>query len=200
MSSNKPYAEVIESSLRGFVAHCWSSDIVPAFGSLCVVQLDETHPRTTIFALVHAIQTGSADPSRHVTPYQKTQEQLRAEHPQIFAFLKTTFSCCVLGYSQGGKMHYELPPRPVPVHSFINSVDYERGKLFFASTQFMYVLSNASEQIGNIDDVLIALTSQAIENKFAKASLVRDMVDHVSVLARNDYHRLRLFAQRMSAL
>jgi hypothetical protein len=200
MNSSKPYAEVIESSLRTFVAQCWSFDAVPAFGSLCSIALEETHPRTTVFAVIHQIQTGSTDPTRHITPYQKTHQELREQHPQIFAFLKTTFSCTVLGYAQSSKMHYEVAPRPVPVHSFITPVDFDQGKLFFASLQFVHLLSNATEQMGSIDDVLIALTSQAIEHKFAKSTLVKDMVDHVSVLAKNDYHRLRLFAQRMSAL
>ena len=50
-------------------------------------------PGRTVCGIVHQVQTGSMDPVRYPFAYQKTEAELRAEQPQIFEFLKTTFSC-----------------------------------------------------------------------------------------------------------
>lgn len=198
MSNNKPFAEVIESSLRGFTAQCWEANMVPKFGSLVMVEQENAHPRTTIIGLVHSIKTGSADPARHITPYKKTHEQLRKEHPQIFAFLKTTLSCCVLGYGQSGKIQYQLAPKPVSVHSFVTPITPEVGKLFFSSTLFMHLLFHAVDEFFNIDDVIVALVQYAVTQKFCKTSFLQDTIEQFSLLSGNDYQRLRLFVQRIS--
>src|SRR5690349_14278413 len=98
----KPFAEVIESSLHGFLAQTWQWDNFPAFGSLVTV----TSNKRTHLAIVHQIKTGSMDPIRYPFPYQKTEEELLAEQPQIFEFLKTAFSCLTIGYQEKGKLYY----------------------------------------------------------------------------------------------
>ena len=77
------FAEVIESSLNSFTAQSWQWDKFPAFGSLVQIK----NGLSTIYAIVHQVQTGSMDPQRTPFTYQKTQEELMAEQPQIFAFL-----------------------------------------------------------------------------------------------------------------
>lgn len=198
MSNSKPFAEVIESTLRGFTGQCWESGIVPSFGSLVMVEQENAHPRTTVIGLVHSIETGSADPARHITPYKKTHEQLRKEHPQIFAFLKTTFSCSVVGYGQSGKIQYQLAPKPVGVHSFVAPVTPEVGKLFFSSTAFMQLLFHAADEFFNIDDVIVALVQYGVSHKLCTASFLQDAIEQFSLLSGNDYQRLRLFVQRIA--
>ena len=89
----KPCAEIIESSLQTFLGQCWQWDIMPQFGSLVIAQ----NGNRPLFGLVYQIQTGSMDPTRYPFAYQKTHEELRAEQPQIFEFLKTSFSCLCVG-------------------------------------------------------------------------------------------------------
>ena len=83
-ASSKAFAEVIESSLGVFTAQCWQWDYFPEFGSL--VQVKSGGDR--ILGVVIQVQTGSMDPMRYPFPYQKTEDELRKEQPQIFEFLK----------------------------------------------------------------------------------------------------------------
>ncbi len=101
LSPNKPFAEVIESSLHGWLAQSWQWDTFPSFGSIVTIQ----GKKRTHFGIVHQIQTGSMDPVRYPFPYQKTEEELLKEQPQIFEFLKTTFSCLIIGYQEKGSIH-----------------------------------------------------------------------------------------------
>ena len=87
LSFEKPFAEVIEGSLDFFCAQCWVWDAFPRFGSLVQAKSNEF----VILGCVVTIRTGSMDPMRYPFPYQKTEKELRAEQPQIFEFLKTTF-------------------------------------------------------------------------------------------------------------
>src|SRR5262245_17591697 len=86
-SRHTSFAEVIQSSLESFTAQCWDWNYFPHFGSL--VQTES--PTHIIFGTVIQVHTGSMDEARSPFPYQKTEDQLRVEQPQIFEFLKTTF-------------------------------------------------------------------------------------------------------------
>lgn len=109
------FAEVIESSLHSFTAQSWQWNTFPAFGSFVAIK----NGVSTIYAVVHHIQTGSMDPQRTPFTYQKTEEELLAEQPQIFAFLKTTFSCAILGYTHKGAINYTVSPEPPKIHAFV---------------------------------------------------------------------------------
>ncbi len=100
------FAEVIESSLDHYTAQCWNWKQFPTFGSLVSIQDKELH----ILGIVTNIQTGSMDPSRTPFAYQKTEEELEREQPQIFAFLKTTFSVQACGYIKPTLSHSTSSP------------------------------------------------------------------------------------------
>ena len=85
-STNAPFAEVVESSREQFTAQCWTYKAMPPYGSLVEVREKEE----TTLGLVTGIETGSLDPLRTPVTYQKTEEELQQQQPQIFAFLKTS--------------------------------------------------------------------------------------------------------------
>src|SRR5689334_4954716 len=95
-SFHTPFAEVIESSIDTALVQSWQWDVFPRFGSLVEI----LHKEYSILGLVTGITTGSMDPVRYPFPYQKTEDELMAEQPQIFEFLKTTFKIQVVGYTQ----------------------------------------------------------------------------------------------------
>ena len=130
-TQKKHFAEVIESSLHDWKAQCWQWDNFPSFGSIITIK-SGLH---TLFGIVHQIQMGSMDPTRSPFPYQKTQEELMREQPQIFEFLKTTFSCITIGYSERGKMYYLLSPQPPKIHSFVAHATTQESKQFFTSNK-----------------------------------------------------------------
>lgn len=191
-NSNKPFAEVIESSLSHFVAQSWAWNTFPSFGAL--VTLSNEH--ATHVAIVISIQTGSSDPSRSPIPYQKTEEELRAEQPQIFAFLKTTFTAIPLGYFDKGRIRYQLPPQPPKIHSFVQPATLDLAKQFFAHPQYMHVLFGLSNQILYMDELLLALLEQQASIGLLSPERVTSIIETISLLTGNDYRRLKLFLQR----
>ncbi len=194
--SNKPLGEVIESSLQTFLGQCWVWNQLPQFGALMAIE----GKNRTIFGLVYQIQTGSMDPVRYPFPYQKTHEELLAEQPQIFEFLKTTFSCIAVGYEQRGKIYPLMLPEPPLIHSFISIATPEQAKLFFTNQGYLHLLFGAGSQITCLDDLLLALLKQQAELNLLKTERISDFMQTYSVLAGNDYRRLKLFLERAEPL
>lgn len=195
--NNKPFAEIMESSLQTFVAQCWEWDKMPQFGSLVTVE----DGKRTIFALVYQIQTGSMDPVRYPFPYKKTHEELLAEQPQIFEFLKTNFCCIGLGYAERGRIFHVMPPEPPKIHSFVNFATQEQYREFMAKNGYLPLLFAFSGPIGNIDELLLAiLKNQALADGGPKTEKMAEFIETYSLLTGNDYRRLKLFLHRAQAL
>lgn len=191
-SSSTPFAEIIESSLTHWVAQSWQWDMFPSFGALVTL----TNDHITHVAIVHSIQTGSSDASRSPIPYQKTEEELRAEQPQIFAFLKTTFTCIPLGYFDKGRVRYQLPPQPPKIHSFVQPATLELSKQFFAHPHYLHVLFGLSGHVLSMDELLLALLGQQASIGHLSPERLVEVVETISLLSGNDYRRLKLFLQR----
>lgn len=192
MKNNKAFAEVIESSLHGWLAQSWQWDDFPQFGSLVTAKsgLD------TLFGIVYQVQTGSMDPVRYPFAYQKTEEELLREQPQIFEFLKTTFSCLILGYQHKGKISYMVAPKPAKIHSFVSLSDTDISKQFFYSHNYLHLLFGFANQIGNIDELLLAVLTQQNNLSILTQENFNQFMQTYSLLIGNDYRRTKLFLQR----
>lgn len=190
------FAEIMESSLQTFVAQCWEWDKTPQFGSLVTVE----DGKRTIFALVYQIQTGSMDPVRYPFPYKKTHEELLAEQPQIFEFLKTTFICISLGYLEKGRVFHLMPPEPPKIHSFVSFATSEQYREFMAKNGYLPLLFAFSGQICNLDELLLAILKNQASTGGLKPEKMADFIETYSMLTCNDYRRLKLFLQRAQAL
>src|SRR5579863_2028069 len=196
MKQERYFAEVIESSLTGWLAQSWQWNTFPSFGSLVTIE----EKKRTLFGIVHQVQTGSMDPIRYPFPYKKTEEELLQEQPQIFEFLKTTFSCLVIGYEEKYSMTYLIAPEPPKIHSFISHPSIEKSKIFFASSRYLHLLFTHSSHIFNIDELMLALLKNHMAlNILTKEKLITLMQTY-SLLTGNDYRRIKLFLQRMDHL
>jgi len=193
MKNNKAFAEVIESSLQGWLAQSWQWNQFPTFGSLVAI---ETKKRT-LFGVVHQVQTGSMEPMRYPFPYQKTQEELMRDQPQIFEFLKTTFSCLTLGYQEKGSMYYLTAPEPPPIHSFVMPMDQETARQFFCNPTYLHVIFGSANQLFNLDELLLALLKHQREVEVFSEKKINAFINAYSLLTGNDYRRLKLFLQRV---
>jgi len=191
-TTNKPFAEVIESSLRGWLAQSWKWDHFPQFGSLVTIR----SKKRILFGIVHQIQTGSMDPIRYPFPYQKTEEELKAEQPQIFEFLKTTFSCLTIGYQENHKLFYLLAPEPAKIHAFVEPIAPDRAKQFFAQEKYLHVLFSLQGQVFNLDELLLAMLKQQAQLNILSQGKVHTIMQAYSLLTGNDYRRIKLFLQR----
>ncbi|MCX5922904.1 MAG: hypothetical protein NTX86_06285 [Candidatus Dependentiae bacterium] len=194
MKNNNAFAEIIESSLQGWLAQSWQWNQCPQFGSLVTVQTK----KRTLFGIVHQVNTGSMEPMRYPFPYQKTEEELLRDQPQIFEFLKTTFSCLAIGYLEKGHIYYLATPEPPQIHSFVQSMDQETMKQFFAKPTYLHLLFGSSNQLFNLDDLLLILLKQQAELNIASANKITTFINTYSLLTGNDYRRLKLFLQRAS--
>lgn len=193
MSKDKCFAEVVESSLTNWVAQSWAWDDFPEFGSFVEIE----GKKRTIFGIVHHVQTGSMDPMRYPFPYQKTEEELLREQPQIFEFLKTTFSCIAVGYQEKKSISYLIAPEPPKIHSFVAHPDKEMSKIFFASTRYLHLLFTHSSHIFNIDELLLALLKHYKDLNVLTPDKINEFMHTYSLLIGNDYRRIKLFLQRV---
>ncbi len=193
MKHTNHFAEVIESSLAGFLAQSWQWDNFPTFGSLVIIK----EKRRTLFGIVHQVQTGSMDPMRYPFTYQKTEEELLREQPQIFEFLKTTFSCLTVGYQEKGSTYYLLAPEPPKIHSFVCCAPTELQKNFFASEKYLHILFGLSSQIFNVDELILAILQQHATLNILTSEKLNKCMQTYSLLTGNDYRRIKLFLQRV---
>ncbi|KKP29397.1 MAG: HerA-ATP synthase, barrel domain protein [candidate division TM6 bacterium GW2011_GWF2_30_66] len=201
-TNNNYFAEVIESSLQEWKAQCWDWNKLPSFGSIVTIKSGNK----TIFGVVHQIQTGSDDPSRHPFAYQKTEEELMREQPQIFEYLKTTFSCITIGYKNTGKIYYMLSSEPPKIHSFVGHASPEDIREFFSSSscRYLHLLFGLSGQIFNLEELLLAIIIYQVKlnvlNKENKKTKINKFIETYSLLIGNDYRKLKLFLQRVEPL
>ncbi len=196
MAEIKPFAEIIQSSLTTWMAQSWQWNDFPIFGSLVTI---ETKKRI-LFGIVFQTQTGSMDPIRYPFPYKKTEEELLQEQPQIFEFLKTTFSCLTLGYEENKSIYYQLVPEPPQIHAFVHNASESQYQQFFKSEQYLHLLFNFSGLIGNLDELLLALLKQLTLHNSLKEDHFSRFIETFSLLNGNDYRRMKLFLQRMDSL
>jgi hypothetical protein len=196
MTNNKAFAEIIESSLQGFIAQSWQWDTCAPFGSMVLV---ESHGRL-LFGIVHQVQTGSMDSSRYPFPYKKTEQELLQEQPQIFEFLKTTFSCLVIGYQERGRLHYLFAPEPAKIHSFVRPLPVDIGKQFFHNNNYLHLLFSSASAIAAMDELLLAMLAYQATLNVLTVEKVTSFAQTFSLLTGNDYRRLKLFLQRAELL
>lgn len=194
--SSKPFAEVIESSLHGFLAQSWEWNRFPIFGSLVSVQSDAR----TLCGIVHQVQTGSMDPVRYPFAYQKTEVELMAEQPQIFEFLKTTFNALIIGYQERGVWHYLSAPQPAKIHAFVQPMPLDLCKTFLYRNQYLHVLFSLQNQLCNLDELLLALIKHQSALGIMHEEKILSFINTFCLLAGNDYRRLKLFLQRVQPL
>lgn len=192
MNLENSFAEIIESSLIQWKAECWNWDIVPCFGSLVTIKGD----KRIIFGIVTQIETGSNDAIRVPFAYKKNEEELKREQPQIFEFLKTTFSCITVGFLEDNKLLYQMVPEPPKIHAFVNLANIEQTKLFFSNELYLYALFSFQNQNIYLDELLLSIIKILADLNILNEEIMSRFLETFSLLTANDYRRLKIFLQR----
>ena len=192
------FAEVIASSLDHYTAQSWEWKRFPTFGSLVSIHDKELQ----VLGIVTGIQTGSMDPSRTPFAYQKTEEELEREQPQIFAFLKTTFTVQACGYvlPASSEIIFAIPPTPPKIHAFISEASDTIATQFFADAQFLEVLYGFSNAIQNLDELLLAIIRMVKAKGLLSPSFLEEISHGFALLSGNDYRRLKVFLHRVEQI
>jgi hypothetical protein len=192
-STNTSFAEVIESSLELCKVQTWQWDNAPCFGSLVTIQEADQ----LLFGVVYTIQTASSDPSRTPFIYQKTHEELMRDQPQIFMFLKTTFSCLILGSLEKNSISYTIASKPARIHAFVQHADSELAEHFFSNIAYLDCLFGIHGSIPLMDELLLALIQH--QKNLPRARLHTFMQTYM-IRIGSDYRRARIFARRLSQI
>lgn len=188
-------AEIVESSLYTWTAQCWRWDIIPEFGSLVSVH----NKKRTLYGLVTGITTGSLDSNRYPFTYQKTEEELIREQPQIFEFLKTHVNCITLGFEEHEKIMYQIPPEPPKIHAFVGPLQPQTLKVFFAKPDFLHLLFQSTEGT-QTDELFLGLLRYLKKHTILSSDKLTTYLETVTLLIGNDYRRLSLLMQRIENL
>lgn len=196
MNNNQFFAEVIEGNLSSWLGQSWNWNNIPEFGSLVTTSSNNI----TMYGIVYNIQTGSNDPARKPMAYQKTEDELLRDQPQIFEFLQTRFNCIAVGYKQDNSIFYHVPNQPAKIHSFISQADNSEYKNFFSNNQFLNILFNQQSQVLNIDELLLAIVKNLYDKKCLNKINLHDFIETFSILSKNDYQKLKIFLQRMQSV
>ena len=196
MNKNQAFAEVIEGNLSSWIGQSWKWNDIPEFGSLITTK----NNHIKVYGIVSSIQTGSHDPARKPMAYQKTEEELLRDQPQIFEFLQTKFTCIAVGYEQNNSIFYHIPSQPAKIHSFISKAIDEEYKIFFSNNQFLNILFNPQSQILNLDELLLAIIKNLHEKKCLNKTNLHDFIETFSILSKNDYQKLKIFLHRMQSV
>lgn len=194
--SNKTcFAEILESSITTWQAQSWQWNAIPEFGSLVTAT---SNGRTT-FGIIYDIKTGPIDPIRQPVAYQKTEEELLKEQPQIFEFLTTSFSCIAIGYIENGKIFYNLPPQPPKMHTFINHATTEQYEQCFAHEQFLHLLFNSTLPL-NLQELLLAIIKHQLTRKTLTKKRLNSFIESFFMLNKNNYLQTKMFLSRLQQL
>lgn len=194
--NTKPFAEIVESSLSTWKAQCWDWDNMPAYGSLVTVKTSSR----TLYGLVYEIQTSSSDNARTVFTYKKSEEELRRDHPHIFEFLQTTFTCLTLGYSEDELLFYQVAPEPPKIHAFVHRASQMHIEKFFSHEQYLHLLFAYAHQVVSCDELLLAILKQLTRSGIITSDNFARFIETFSLLTGNDYRRLKLFLQRAQTI
>ncbi len=192
-TDNKPCAEIIQSSLSVWVCQSWYWDTFPSFGSLISIN----HNNYKLFGIVHSIETGSIDPTRYPMAYKKTEAQLKSDHPELFEFLRTTFSCVAVGYTKQERLFHITPPEPPKIHAFVSVATTQEQKQFFSSPDYLHLLFGNAQHIINIDELLLSIIHNHIAQKFYDKKQFMLFMQNYSFLIGNDYRRVKQFIGRV---
>jgi len=188
----KPFAEIVESNLNSWCGKSWQWDVIPSFGSIVSIKSQTRN----IYSIVYHIQTGSSDPNRTVMSYQKTEEELRKDQPQIFEFLETKFSCITIAYEEQGEIFYQIAPNPPKIHEFVWPTTIDERTVILSNEQYLQLLFNYSNATFSLDELLLAILKTSSDQNILKAAIFEKFIKMFSLLTNNDYRRLKLFLQR----
>lgn len=194
--NQSPFGEIIESSLTQWKGQTWHWDYFPPLGSLVIIHAQEMQ----LLALIHDSKTGSSDPGREPYAYQKTQQELRQQQPQIFSFLKTTFSCVPMGFIKNDYLWYQIPPIPPTIHSFVEHASTDILVRYFSDIRYLELLWQTSTIQTGVDELFLAIFHQLHAHNALTTTIIEHFMERFSMMSGNDYRRVKLFAYRAQGI
>lgn len=183
--SRRPFGEVIASNLDTCTIQAWEWETYPPYGSLISIEEAES----TIIAIINGITTAPFDHARMPTAYKKTDIELKADHPHIFALLRTIISATTLGTKISTNTLFTMPVKPASIHSF--SFILSTDELFFTETNTNAIRRIISLHEPQIADTLIFHHMQHQKNAGTlSGECLRVLITTYIETVGNDYKRI----------
>lgn len=189
------FAEVVESSLASYTAHCWEWNNPPRFGSLIGVE----QGGILLIGVVTEIITGSTEESRSPFPYKKTLGELERDHPHIFAFFKTTFTVTLVGHYRENTYYAVRPTQPPLLHSFVAPLTHQEELVLLKHPDHLPLLSTQLEP-GIVDEIMLTNLIALAHNNQLSSEIVSQYCETLSLISGNEYRRLKLVLQRLRCM
>jgi hypothetical protein len=187
--------EVIEVSTTEFVSQCYELYQSPPLGSL----VKTADLPVELYGIVYNANTSSIDPGRRPIARGKdetSEEAIYRSSPQLQKLLRTEFSAVVVGYKEGEKLHYFLPPKPARIHSFVYECSADEVREFSQSFAFLNILLNSRLQIP-VEELIGASLRQMSKVQSDPQAFLVTAGKELAVLLSNDFIRLNSILRRL---
>lgn len=195
-NNNLFFAEILESNLTTWTAQTWKWNNIPTFGSIVTIEGSQGK----MHGIIVDVTTGPTDSIRQPIPYQKTEEELLQEQPQIFEFLKTSFQIIAIGFEENGKLLFQLPPQPPKIHSFVKNAEITDKAAIFASSNFLYTLTTTAANNFNLEELVLAIIKQLINDDLLTKKCLDSIVETLFTLNKNNYLQTNILLHRINLL
>lgn len=192
-------AEVIVSSTTEFIAEVYRDQVPPAFGTWVQVETEEGH---TLLGLVSHVEVTSRAPNRQAVALGKTKAELRAEYPQIFELLQTTFRAQVIAHTDTNRrLRQTLPPLPAGIHDFVHACAPDHLLALGQPYDFLRTLVRNPDPTVPVDDLLVAVLAQIYEAHGGRHGGSQELIHAGRALSRlmnDDHERLHSILRRVA--
>ncbi len=187
--------EVIRSETTGLTAQCYELDSFPPLGGLVKTQ----NAGSELYAIVYKASTAGIEPGRKPLARGKNEineEAIYKSSPQLEKLLKSEFEALVVGHKADNKIFHYLPPKPVPIHSFVYLCPSQEIKEFSTSFSFLNTLLNSTLPLPC--EELIAASLRYISHvQEDKHQFLVDAGKHLATALSGDFNRLKIILDRI---
>ena len=168
----------------------------PPIAPVSYARLSAAVPEHTLYALVCASSTGSADLGRRASAYGLEEDALAREQPQIFDLLATEFVAVPFGYMINGRVRPGLPPFPPRLHAFVEACNCDETHALSETPDFVRQLLSTSAEVPP-DELLTACLSHVYECRDRDFAFLVRAGKQLAVLLRDDPERLAAILRKL---
>lgn len=185
--------EVIEASTTRFRAQREELETPPAFGEFVKAPAG---PEIVAYAIVYNVYETSIDQSRRPVAFGLTEEQLKAEQPQIFEMLRLEFEAAIVGFrDQSGCVKSYLPPWPPRIHAFVAACS--PSEVVELTEDLEFIRSIAALPGLPADELIAAAVRTAYRNRDCDPEFLVRSGQEIAVMFKDEYERARSVLRRV---
>jgi hypothetical protein len=193
---DKPWGEIITSSLTSWEVCSWDQDLFPDYGALVATR----HENTIYYGIIINSTIQSIYSSGPPITYQQSPEQLKQTHPELSLLFKTVLTCLPIGFAEDISILYQLPARPPKIHTIVKTPTNTIIKAFFSNPSYIRLLHTYLSQPSQFDEIILAIIHCLEKNQLMQPPILQDILHTLAMIMGNEYNRIRFLLERINAL